>query len=94
MGDERKELEYLEKTMEINPEFPLSYFYVARISLNRGERYEEAIALVEKGLELKPEKEQLPLGCFLLADLYNRIGDPRKYQEYLRLGEEARDRIR
>jgi len=93
-GDVRKELEYLKKTMEINPEFPLSYFYVARIYLNRGERYEEAIALVKKGLEIKPEKEQLPLGYFLLADLYNRVGDPAKYREYLRLGEEARNRIR
>jgi tetratricopeptide (TPR) repeat protein len=89
-----KELEYLDKTIKSNPEFPLSYFYKARIYLNQGEKFEEAIAMVQKGIELKPEKEHLPLGYFLLSDLYNRIGDYSKYSEYLRLGEEARSNIK
>jgi hypothetical protein len=42
---------------------------------------------------LEPEKEQLPLGYFLLADLYNRIGNRAKSDEYLRLGQAARDNI-
>ncbi len=92
-GEEAEELEFLKKTIEINPEFPLSYFYMARIYLNRGEKLEEAIAMVKNGLKLKLEKEQLPLGYFLLSDLYNRIGDFAKSDEYLRLGEEARNGI-
>jgi tetratricopeptide (TPR) repeat protein len=92
--DTEKELEYLDKTIENNPEFPLSYFYIARIYLSRGEKFEEAIAMVKKGIELEPEKEHLPLGYFLLSDLYNRIGDYSKYSEYLRLGEEARSNIK
>jgi arylsulfatase A-like enzyme/Flp pilus assembly protein TadD len=93
-GDTAKELEFLEKTIEKNPKFPLSYFYKARIYLNRGEKYEEAIAMVKKGIELEPEKEHLPLGYFLLSDLYNRIGDYIKSGEYLRMGEEARSNIK
>jgi len=93
-GDAAKELEYLDKTIESNPEFPLGYFYKARIYLNRGEKFEEAIAMVKKGIELEPEEDQLPLGYYLLADLYNRIGDSVKYREYLRLGEEARNNIK
>jgi len=93
-GDTANELEYLEKTIESNPDFPLSYFYLARIHLNRGEKFEEAIAMVKKGIELEPEKEQLPLGYYLLSDLYNRVGDYAKSDEYLRLGEEARNNIR
>ncbi len=86
LGQEDKEEEYLEHTIDINPNFPMSYFYLARIYLNRGEKFEEAISLVKKGIELKPGKENLPLGYFLLADLYNRLGDSRKSDEYARMG--------
>ncbi len=87
-GQEEQELEYLKKTIEINPNFPLSYFYLARIYLNRGQNFEEAISLVKKGIELKPEKKDLPLGYFLLADLYNRLGKSTLSEEYARKGRE------
>lgn len=86
LGEEQKEEKYLEKTIAMNPDFPMSYFYLARIYLNRGERYEEAIELVKKGIRLKPERKDLPLGYFLLADLYNRIGDMSKSLEYAQKG--------
>lgn len=88
LGQEEEELKYLERTMEINPNFPMSYFYLARIYLNRGENFEEAIELVKKGIDLKPERKDLPLGYFLLADLYNRIGNDALSQEYARRGKE------
>ena len=75
IGETGNEQKYLEQTIEAAPEFPLSYFYLARIYLNRGEKYEEAVRLVKKGIELKPEPKELPLGYFLLSDLYNRLGD-------------------
>ena len=87
MGDTDREYEYLQKCIETEPNFPLSYFYLARIYLNRGERYQEAIDLVEKGIELKPEKAELPLGYFLLADLYDRLGDNARSQEYAQKGQ-------
>ena len=87
MGDPLEEEKYLNKTMELNPIFAMSYFYLARIYLNRGERYDEAISLVEKGIALKPAKKDLPLGYFLLADLYNRLGKPAKSEEYARQGQ-------
>jgi tetratricopeptide (TPR) repeat protein len=87
LGDAFEEEKYLNKTMEINPEFAMSYFYLARIYMNRGERYDEAISLVEKGIELKPAKKDLPLGYFLLADLYNRLGQLAKSEEYARQGQ-------
>jgi len=87
-GQENEERKYLEMTMEINPDFPLSYFYLARIYLNREENYEEAIQLVKKGIELRPEPKELPLGYFLLADLYSRLGDAALSAEYARKGQE------
>jgi tetratricopeptide (TPR) repeat protein len=88
MGRVDQEEMYLKKTMEISPEFPLPYFYLARIYLNRGERYQEAIDLVKKGIELKPDRSELPLGYFLLADLYNRTGHEALSQEYAQKGQE------
>jgi len=86
-GDTAKELDFLNKCLETDPRFPLTYFYLARIHLNRGERYQEAIDLVKKGIDLKPEKSELPLGYFLLADLYNRLGDNALSQEYAQKGQ-------
>jgi arylsulfatase A-like enzyme/predicted Zn-dependent protease len=88
LGQEEEELKYLHKTIDINPDFPMSYFYLARIYLNHGENYEEAVALVKKGIDLKPEPKDLPLGYFLLADLYNRLGNPALSLEYARKGQE------
>ena len=88
-GREDDELAYLDKCLKLAPEFPLTYFYLARIDLNRNQKYQEAVDLVLKGLSLKPEKNDLALGFFLLADLYNRLDDTAKSEEYARKGREA-----
>jgi tetratricopeptide (TPR) repeat protein len=82
------EEKYLNKTIESNPNFPLSYFYLARIYLNQGRDYKKAIELVKKGISLKPEREYLPFGYFLLADLYNRLGNDVLSQKYAEKGKE------
>jgi arylsulfatase A-like enzyme/Tfp pilus assembly protein PilF len=87
LGDEANEYVYLEKCLKTDATFPLTYFYLARIDLNRGERYQEAVDLVKKGIELKPEPAELPLGYFLLADLYNRLGDNARSQEFAEKGQ-------
>jgi len=89
MGKVDEELETLRKTMEAEPEFPLAYFHIARILLQRGGDYEEAIALAKKGIALGPAPAELPLGYFLLADLYNRIGDNALSEENARKGQAA-----
>jgi len=89
LGRAEDELRTLQRTAEVEPDFPLTYFYLARIYLGRGERYQEAVDLVLKGLELKPEVSELPLGYFLLADLYNRLGDGARSEEYAAKGRAA-----
>jgi arylsulfatase A-like enzyme/Flp pilus assembly protein TadD len=89
MGREDEEFDTLQKTIEAEPEFPIAYFYLARIRIRRGQNFEEAIALVKKGIELKPSPADLPLGYFLLADLYNRVGDNARSEEYARMGQAA-----
>lgn len=87
MGRTDEEWTTLQAALEAEPEFPLTYFYLARIRLNRGEGYEDAVALVKKGIELKPDKTDLALGYFLLADLYNRLGDGPRAADYARRGQ-------
>ena len=89
MGREDEEYDALKKTIEVEPDFPIAYFYLARIHLRRGTGYEEAIGLALKGIELKPAPADLPLGYFLLADLYNRTGDPVRSEENARKGRAA-----
>ncbi len=88
-GRDDDEKAWLDRTVEANPDFPLSYFYLARILLNRGGGYDEAIRLAKKGLELKPDVPDKPLGYFLLADLYNRTGDAARSEANARLGLKA-----
>jgi tetratricopeptide (TPR) repeat protein len=88
MGQVADEEKYLRLTMELNPDFPLSYFYLARLYLNRGRDFEEAVRLTNRGLELRPDPKELPLGYFLLADLYSRLGDQARSSEYARKGQE------
>lgn len=87
-GREEDERRMLEKTRESNPDFPLTYFYLARILLNRGVDFTAAVALVKRGQELKPEPAEAPLGFFLLADLYGRLGDAAKAESFARRGQE------
>lgn len=89
LGREEEELQTLRKTIEAKPEFPLAYFHVARILLRRGGDYEEAITLANKGIELRPAPAELPLGYFLLADLYNRVGNNALSEENARKGQAA-----
>jgi arylsulfatase A-like enzyme/predicted Zn-dependent protease len=88
-GDTARELDYLNSCLAADPAFPLTYFYLARIYLNRGERLEEAVDLVKKGIERKPAATELPLGYFLLADLFNRLGESALSDEYARKGQAA-----
>jgi len=81
-GNLEGERETLEKCIQADPRFPLTYFYLARLDLVRSERYPEAIDLVQKGIGLGPEPRELVMGYFLLAELYRRSGDPARSQEY------------
>lgn len=89
LGRVPEEKRYLEKAIEINPNFPLSYIYLARIYLKLQENYEEAIKLVNEALKLKLNRKYEAASYFLLADLYNRLGDQSLSLEFARRGQEV-----
>jgi arylsulfatase A-like enzyme/Tfp pilus assembly protein PilF len=92
-GKFEKERETLEKCLEADPKFPTTYFFLARLDLARGERYPEAIDLVRKGIELKPEPSMLPTAYFLLAKLYKRVGDEARSRECVEKGRALGDAL-
>lgn len=62
------------RAIEGNPEFGEGYFYLAKLYLDQGRRFDEAVTLARKGLEVAPKSEYAPLGHYVLADLYSRMG--------------------
>jgi tetratricopeptide (TPR) repeat protein len=74
VGDRPAERALLERSIEVNPEFAEGHIFLARQYLETGEHLEEAVRLASRGLELGPEPANAPLGHYVLADLYNRLG--------------------
>ena len=74
MGDAAGQEAAYRKAIELNPRFAEGYFYLAKLYLDQGRRMEEAIALAERGLKLGPESPYAPLGHYVLADIYSRLG--------------------
>jgi arylsulfatase A-like enzyme/predicted Zn-dependent protease len=79
MGDVHHEEAELDEAIKANPKFARGYLFLAKAYLDLNERFDDAIALAKKGLELEPEAESAPLGHFVLADVYNRQG---RWAEY------------
>jgi arylsulfatase A-like enzyme/Tfp pilus assembly protein PilF len=72
-GNAPKTKEHFEKAIETNDKFAIGHLYLAKFYLDSGE-LDKARELALKGLELKPEASMAPLGHFILADVYNRLG--------------------
>ena len=73
-GDFPRGIDHLNTAVELSPEFPLGYLFLAQAYVENGADLDKAIELAKKGLSLKPDPEYRPLGHFILADIYNRLG--------------------
>ena len=77
----------LEESARRHPKAPLPRLYAARNLLDRGQDFESAVRLAESGLELARNDREAAFGCLLLADLYNRLGDSARSEEFARRGQ-------
>jgi arylsulfatase A-like enzyme/Tfp pilus assembly protein PilF len=68
-------LRHFEAAVDANPEFGGGYLYLAKARLDAGDLAgaEEA---ARKGVSLEADDEIAPLGHYVLADVYNRLGRP------------------
>lgn len=74
LGDRQLQIDALKQAIDGNPHFAEGHIFLAKAYLDAGRDFAAAIDLARKGLELRPRADVVPLGHFVLADLYNRTG--------------------
>ena len=82
----RDQVRELREAIDSNKNFARAYLFLAQAYLDLNENYDEAISLAKKGLELDPEADSAPLGHYVLADIYNRLGRHEDYSSELKKG--------
>ena len=94
LGDRDRQIQALKGAIDANPSFAEGYFYLAKAHLDAGRDLQPAIAIARKGLELAPDSPYAPLGHYVIADIYNRLGQPDLAQREAAIGRrlELRDR--
>jgi hypothetical protein len=58
----------------MNPSFAEGHLFLAKAYLDAGQNFEEAIVLARRGVELEPQGEYAPLGHYVMADVFARLG--------------------
>ncbi len=69
--------------IEKKEDYAEAYIFLAKTYMDSGRDLNEAAELALKGLSLGPEKKSMVLGHFVLADIYNRLGNYIQYQHHL-----------
>jgi arylsulfatase A-like enzyme/Tfp pilus assembly protein PilF len=90
----REEVAELREAIKSNQKFARSYLFLAKAYLDLGENFDEAISLAKKGLELEPEAESAPLGHYVLADIYNRLGRWAEYKAEVEKGRALEQKLK
>lgn len=76
-GQRGEALRHLEQAVAVNPEFGTGYLYLAKARLDAGD-LDGAEAAARKGLTASPDPDIAPLGHYVLADIYSRLGKPQE----------------
>jgi tetratricopeptide (TPR) repeat protein len=74
LGDRASQADAYRHAIEVNPSFAEGHLYLAKLYLDLGQKFDEALALARKGIELGPDAEYAPLGHYVIADIYSRQG--------------------
>lgn len=74
LGDRTAQADAFRHAIESNPSFAEGRLYLAKLYLDLGQRFDEALALARKGIELGPDAAYAPLGHYVIADIYSRQG--------------------
>ena len=94
MGRLREQVQELEEAIKVEKGFARAYLFLAKTYLDLNENFEEAIRLAKRGLELEPEAESAPLGHYVLADIYNRLGRWADYSSELQKGRALEQKLK
>jgi len=94
MGLFREQVDQLKEAIKTEQGFARAYLFLAKSYLDLNENFEEAIGLAKKGIELEPEGQSAPLGHYVLADIYNRLGRWADYSSELQKGRALEQKIK
>ncbi len=94
IGSPHKGIEHFKEAIKHKKDFANGYLFLAKAYLDLGENFDEVVRFAKKGLELAPESEYAPLAHFILADIYNRLGQTDKYHEELRKGQQLQQKLK
>jgi choline-sulfatase len=94
LGNRAAQIEAYRAAIDANPEFAEGHLFLAKLYLDANTHLEEAIELARKGVQLAPDSEYAPLGHYVIADIYNRLGQRELAQREAAIGRrlEQRDR--
>jgi choline-sulfatase len=85
VGRAKDAAQHFRAAVDANPAFGAGYLYLAKALLDAGDlRSSEAAAL--KGLESNTDRDVRPLGHYVLADVYTRLGRERDAARHAALG--------
>jgi tetratricopeptide (TPR) repeat protein len=82
-GDYNGYMAQMEKVMELAPEEAEGYLFYARGKLLSQDNPAGLVELINTGLSRAKTPELKAFGYFLLADVYNRLGQTQKVEEAL-----------
>jgi len=85
LGDRAGSLAEMREIVRITPKLAEGHMFLARGLLYEDVSLEEVKASVDRGLALAETAELKAMGYFLLADIYNRLREPDRMNEALRL---------
>ena len=88
-----EEILHLRKAVEANPSFSKGLIFLANALQRSGNDLEEAIGFARQGLKLDPESEFSPLGHYVLADIFSRLGQEAAYRRELEAARDLEARI-
>ena len=94
LGRPREAVAELKAAINSNKKFARAYLFLAKAYLDLNENFDEAIGLAKKGLELEPEAEAAPLGHYVLADIYNRLGRMAQYAAEVEKGRALEQKLK
>jgi arylsulfatase A-like enzyme/uncharacterized protein HemY len=86
LGRLPEESTFLEASINRHPDATLPRLYRSRNLLDRAEDLQDAVELAESGLELASTDRQKAFACLLLADLFDRLGDPGRSHQFAERG--------
>ena len=89
-GDRPSQIATLKQAVEQSPKFPEGKLFLAKAYLDAGINFPEATQLARESLSLNLRPELTSLAHFVLADLYNRVGQAQDAAREAALGKGRR----